>query len=107
MTFNSITWSNNMNFDEAIRYKALSLKATISGNNTSDIFDHLLTDETPTTRNICAIISTTLFDNVENVTNLLSMSKRQFVEHALIEAVEKANSIINEVNPMEYSGDQK
>lgn len=90
-----------MNFDEVIRYKALALKATISNNNLNGMFDHLLTDETPETRNICAIVSTTLFNNVENVTNLLSISKRAFVEQALIEAVERAHFIIKQVNPME------
>lgn len=96
-----------MNFDEVIRYKALALKATISNNNLNDMFDHLLTDETPQTRNICAIVSTTLFNDVENVTNLLGISKRTFVEHALIEAVQKSQFIINEVNPMESEQEPK
>ena len=91
-----------MNFDEVIRYKALALKSSISGATGSDLFiDQLDISNTPSMRNICATIHISLFEKVESITNLLNISKRQFVEHALIEAVEKANSIIKEVNPME------
>lgn len=96
-----------MNFEEVIRYKALALKSTISGASGSDFIDHIDTSNIPSTKNICAIIHISLFEKVENITNLLNISKRQFVEHALIEAVEKANSIIKEVNPMESDEESK
>lgn len=91
-----------MNFEEVIRYKALALKSTISGVGIGDLFQNTDLSELPSMKNICATIHISLFDKVESVTGLLNISKRQFVEHALIEAVEKANSIINEVNPMEF-----
>ncbi len=93
-----------MKFDELIQYKALSLKAFISGQTTGDFVDNLLEQEgfeSPIMRNICASISTHLFDEVESITGLLSLSKRQFVEGAIIEAVQKAKSIIEQVNPTE------
>ena len=51
-------------------------------------------------RNICALISPGLFLEVENLCNVLEFSKREFVEMALIEFVEKANAIVREVNPL-------
>lgn len=92
-----------MNFEEVIRYKALALKSTISGSGTGDLFQNLDLSELPSMKNICATIHISLFEKVESVTTLLNISKRQFVEHALIEAVERANSIINQVNPMEFA----
>lgn len=96
-----------MNFEEVIRYKALALKSTISGVSGSDFIDHIDTSNSPSTKNICAIIHISLFEKVENITNLLNISKRQFVELALIEAIEKANIVINEVNPMESDEESK
>ena len=92
-----------MKFEELIRYKALAVKNTISGNST--IFDVLKENDAkdmPNTRNICAIIHVSLFEKVESITSLLNISKRQFVEEALIEAVERASAVVNEVNPMEF-----
>ena len=97
-----------MKFDEVIRYKALALKNTMSG--PTAIFDLLKESDTkdmPNTRNICAIIHVSLFEKVESLTNLLNISKRQFVENALIEAVERANIIVKEVNPMEFVGNDE
>lgn len=51
-------------------------------------------------RNICALIAPGLFSDVENLCNLLDLSKREFVEMALLEFVEKANAIVREVNPL-------
>lgn len=92
-----------MRFDELIRYKALSFKAMLHGTNSAIFVDKLIEEQggLPSTKNICASISLELFDEVESITGLLSLSKRQFVEGAIIEAVQKAKSIIEEVNPTE------
>jgi len=52
------------------------------------------TDET---RNICALISIPLFDEINNLCNVLSMSKRRFVELALRDLTEKAVQTIDEI----------
>jgi hypothetical protein len=51
-------------------------------------------------RNICALISPGLFSDVERLCNSLDFSKRQFVEMALIEFVDKADAIVREINPL-------
>lgn len=91
-----------MNFDETIRLQALKQKQLITTGASVDIADHVLrhTPEPPEgTRNICAIISTKLFDDVENCCKMLDLSKRKFVEMALIAAMDKAAVIIDEVDP--------
>lgn len=50
-----------------------------------------------TTRNICAFISIPLFEEVERLSSVLSMSKRRFVELALRDMSEKANQAIEDV----------
>lgn len=50
-------------------------------------------------RNICAFISPELFEKVENLSGFLELSKREIVEMALLDFVEKANKIVEEVNP--------
>lgn len=50
-------------------------------------------------RNICAFIAPELFEKVENLSGFLELSKREIVEMALLDFVEKANKIVEEVNP--------
>lgn len=49
------------------------------------------------TRNICALISIPLFEEIERLSNVLSMSKRRFVELALRDLAEKGNQAIADV----------
>ena len=51
-------------------------------------------------RNICAFITVPLFDDVTNVCQILSLSKRQIVEMALIDVMEKAHKIINDTDAL-------
>ncbi len=46
------------------------------------------------TRNICALISVPLFEEIDRLLNILSMSKRRFVELALLDMAVKANEAI-------------
>jgi hypothetical protein len=52
-------------------------------------------------KNICAFISPELFNEVDVLTHLLELSKRQVVEMALVDFIEKANAVINEVDVFE------
>jgi len=49
------------------------------------------------TRNICALISVPLFEEVERLSSVLSLSKRRLVELALRDLAEKANQAIEDV----------
>jgi hypothetical protein len=95
-----------MNSTETLRLQALKLKQlTTNGNDFSDaIVDELIKQnpgETAPLRNICAFISPVLFDEIDGLCSTLTISKRRFVEMALIDLVAKANSIVEEVQPFE------
>lgn len=91
-----------MNLDEALRLKALKLKALNEGTNeiAEAMLDQMAKDA-PELRNICAHISVSLFDEVDQLCSLLEMSKRRFVELALLEAVQRAHQVLGEVKPFE------
>ena len=94
-----------MNFDELVQMKALQLKQHFTSGCSTDMVDHLTRDASSDDlvkaklRNICALVSDDLFTQVEGLCSLLSMSKRQFVEMSLINAVSKAEDIIETVAP--------
>lgn len=45
-------------------------------------------------KNVCAKLSVSLSDDIDSVVGLLDISKRRFIEAALIDAVSSAHSII-------------
>lgn len=85
-----------MTFDELIRYKALHLKY-ISDNQG---FLDMVVDQKPgitaniPMKNVCAMVTQDLFDELTSTCGLLDISKRAFIEAALLEALSKANSIV-------------
>ena len=94
-----------MHFSELIKLQALRLKAmqhigTDHGGE-GGIQEQLFAGELDrgALRNICAAISPELFSRIDGCCSMLEISKRRFVEGALIEAVEKAESIVAEVDP--------
>ena len=96
-----------MNLDETLRLKALRAKELHQrGSDMADqLLDHLAKDAPEQLRNICAHISVPLFDEVDQLCSLLEMSKRRFVELALVDAVQKAHAILHEVQPFELKED--
>lgn len=94
-----------MNFHETIQLKALELKQLHTRGATDNLHEHFLEQAIMTpegqamTKNICAHVSKDLFDRVEQCCLMLSISKRRFVEMALREALERAETIVAEVDP--------
>lgn len=101
-----------MNFDEMIRLHALKLKAShrlipddlAEGGLQEQLFREAV--ESGVARNICAAISSQLFDQVEGACDMLGISKRKFVEAALIAAVDRASGIVAEVDPFAEAEDR-
>jgi hypothetical protein len=82
-----------MSFHKLIQFKALS--------NNSAMLDHVLQADPALVeklkmRNVCALIDSELFDRLEDVCGVLSLSKREFIEAALIEGLNQADKIIAE-----------
>lgn len=92
-----------MKTDEYLRWKVLSLKAS---NENEGMLDTLFGDKPSPeiemhTRNLCAQISPELFGEVENYCGLLNISKRRFVEQAIIELLDQTKAVFDEIQPFE------
>lgn len=85
-----------MNFDEVIQLQVLKLKALTHGVNNGRLIDHLIeNNETPELRQMCAKVHPSLIDRLDQVTNLLDMSKREFIEAAVSDALARAEQAID------------
>ncbi len=86
-----------MKLDEVLQLQVLKLKALNSGQTFSGrVMDQLIEQSEGKVefRNMCAKVSPQLYENLEQVCNLLDMTKRQFIEAAVVEAVSKAEELI-------------
>ncbi len=94
-----------MNTTDTLTLKALQLKQTIEGSGSSEMVDAVLEKHPEVTRdamrNICAFITNELFAKVEQTCNNLSLSKRQLIEMALIDIIDKADEIMTRHNVLE------
>lgn len=96
-------------FEEMILAKAYSLKSSLANNDVLDILDKSgQLSELPNLKNVCAKVSTELSDQLDEVCGVLSISKRRFIESALIEALKTARSIMDdEVDIFEHVGESE
>ena len=91
-----------MNTDEILSFQALKFKQDLMQGE-QDLPTNApawMRDVDPgadETRNICALISVPLFEQINTVCSVLSMSKRRFVELALRDLTEKAGQAIEDV----------
>lgn len=90
-----------MTFDDLIRFKALNLKYVASGANLSELWIGK-TENTVPMKNVCAMITQELFDDLTNTCSLLDISKRTFIEAAIIEALAKTQNIMDSEGLEEY-----
>ena len=80
----------NSQFDEFITYRALALKFRGSQGFLPDaVLD------AAQFRNVCAKLHPELIDRLDEIIGLLDMSKRDFIELALIEALNRAEKILH------------
>lgn len=87
-----------MSFHQKIQYHALHHMYGMGG---SKIIDSMLASDPSISeknklRNVCALIHTELFERLENTCSFLDISKREFIESALIEALDLADKITEE-----------
>jgi hypothetical protein len=57
--------------------------------------------DSPQLRQMCAKVSSALYDDLESVCGLLDMSKREFIESAVADALSRAHEAINRSGVME------
>lgn len=85
-----------MNLDELIQLQVLKLKASKQNPMGGKLLDAVIeSGDTPIElRQMCAKVSVQLYDRLTAVCELLDMSKRQFIEAAVVEALAKAEELI-------------
>ena len=86
-----------MKFHQLIQYKALDQIHTITGSDAVDRLPQSEIAKSPVMRNVCALITLDLFEELEQMCSVLGISKRQFIESSLIESIKEANAITKEV----------
>lgn len=96
-----------MNLDELVTLKALQAKRLNGGGG--DIQDQMIDTvlmkvDGAEYRNMCAHVSIPLADEVDGLCASLSISKRRFIEGALIDAVKRTNAIVSQVRPFDLEG---
>lgn len=96
-----------MSFDKYVQYKALD--RLYSTQNDGFLEMALRSGDEGTQdmikaemKNVCALIHKSLFDQLESTCGLLEISKRKFIEMALIEMLERADKIIDEVGVIDH-----
>mgnify|MGYP007125374754 CR=1 FL=1 len=95
---------------ELLLYKSLSFKQ--SAKDCGDtITDHLIDRDHEAVsklqlKNVCAKLAPELADRLEQTCSLLSISKRRFIESALIHALDEADLVMKEINIFSEEGDE-
>lgn len=88
-----------MNLDEKIQLKVLQLKAGFGNGHLLDRLIEAEGDALPL-RQMCAKVSPALYERLEQLTSLLDMSKREFIEAAVIEACDRAEDVLERTGTM-------
>lgn len=110
-------------FDQFIKYRALRFKFDSFGSSTlGDVESHiesgslLKSDDGQTVRrtsleeafpqlrikNVCAKLSGDLVDRLDNSLSILGMSKRDFIEMALVEALDRVDQELADIDAFEF-----
>lgn len=90
--------------DEILTYKALAFK---HGADQGPLLDLVVAQnaENPAlqnvTKNVCAHLSIQLVDRLESALGVLDMSKRQFIETAIIDALDRFDAIAQDYDIFE------
>jgi hypothetical protein len=81
--------------DEILTYRALAFKHVHLATNSSMI-DAATSEGSTQTKNVCAHLSLPLVDRLESALGFLDMSKRAFIESAIIDALDRFDVIADQ-----------
>ena len=95
-----------MNFNQYIQFRALAMKAHIQGQSMNSEsmekqISKLSESGSPDFKTVCAPISIELFDRLDRTLSMLDISKRSFIEAAIIHALNQTDLIADEVDIFE------
>lgn len=96
-----------MNFDELIQLQVLKLKASVTGAQPMNgkFVDQLIEQgSAPELRQMCAKVPPSLYAALEEVCDLLDMSKRQFIEAAVSDAILRTHETLDKYKALDGQG---
>ena len=94
-------------FEQYMQHRALSFKFSTAGSSLGQI-EKLVGPEGldqisgVKLQNVCAKLAQPLVDRLDQALSVLDMTKRDFIELALIEALDKVDAILDETNAFEF-----
>jgi hypothetical protein len=105
-------------FDQFIQYRALAFKFSSEGQSLGDVERSIAAgsvgqavdgtfvpfkklEEVYPVKNVCAKLHVSLVDRLDQALSVLEMSKRDFIEIALIEALNKVDQVLADTDAFE------
>jgi len=70
------------------------IRSICDGDLPDSLVDQAMPDSSPIIKNMCAKVSVQLVDRLDSTCQLLDVSKRKFIETAVIEALNRADQIM-------------
>jgi len=92
----------NKHFKEVLTFRALDFKLSGCPGVLLDGSVPVPESQEPKFKNVCALIPMDLDQELESITGLLSISKRQFLVLAIQSAIEETNKLMDEVDVFEH-----
>lgn len=95
-------------FDQFIQHRVLDFKFTSDNQQLTEML--MNSDEAAEkwpVKNVCAKLVIPLVERLDSTINTLSISKRQFIEYAIIEALDRTDEIMNDVDISEFLREEK
>lgn len=83
-------------FKQFLQYRALDLKFSLQGVDIADAVIESGAEPIPL-RNVCAKLTVELAERIDRTAANLGVTKRQFIERALIDAMDQADAMLTEV----------
>lgn len=91
-----------MTLNELLRYKSLHFKYVSDNAGVMDLIANDAVEHNIPMKNVCAMVPQQLFDSLTSTCALLDISKRAFIEAALIEALSMAEKVLEEEGVYAY-----
>jgi len=88
-------------FKQFIQFRALAFKFDRQNYDLSEAILSSVGDDVLPLRNVCAKLTVELSDRIDRTVSVLGVSKRSFIERALIEAMDQVDAMLEEVGAFE------
>lgn len=91
---------------ETLILQTLKFKSLHTGNSNSPLIDAVLQDPenaehvSKLTRNVCAMVSIELANEMDQLCDILQLSKREVITMAIIDFLDKARDVLGEFDAM-------